>query len=87
MTQRLSFLIKNIHGLFPDQKERPSSKLLKSDVVYLLNTFGDSSLRILAAGKSSLLKINVQIISDLSVVINILSGFWKVLVHFLNFKV
>ena len=87
VTQRLSFLIKNIDGLFPDQKERPSSKLLKQDLVYLLNTFGDSSLRIFAAGKSSLLKINVQIISDLSVVKNILSGFWKVLVHFLSFKV
>ena len=36
--------------------ERPSSKLLKLDLVYLLYTFWDPSLRIFAARKASLVQ-------------------------------
>ena len=37
-------------------RDCPSSKLLKLDLVYLLNTFGDPSLRIFAAGKAFLVQ-------------------------------
>ena len=41
---------------FSWSRDCPSSKLLKLDLVYLLNTFGDPSLRIFAAGKASLVQ-------------------------------
>ena len=52
--------------------ERPSSKLLKWDLVYLLNTLGNPSLRIFAAGKASLVwncrkrKTNTQPTDDVT---------------------
>ena len=37
----------------------PTSKLLKWDLVQTLNTFGNPSLRIFAAGKASLVSVNI----------------------------
>ena len=52
---------KNTDGCFPDQGNSHSltnsSKLLKWDLVYLLNTFGDPSLRIFATEKAYLVLI------------------------------
>ena len=51
------FSVKNTEKRFLDQGNAHalinSSKLLKWDLVYLLNTLGDPSLRIFAAGKAS----------------------------------
>ena len=58
--------------MFSWSVERPSSKLLKWDLVYLLNTLGNPSLRIFAAGKASLIwncrkrKTNTQLTDDVT---------------------
>ena len=47
---------------FPDQGKvrHPTSKLLKCDLVQSLNTFRNPSLRILAAGKASVVQLSIR---------------------------
>ena len=57
----LSFPVKNTNGPFPDYGNSPSSKLQKCNLVYLLNTFGDTSLWIFAAGRASLVWFKITV--------------------------
>ena len=54
------FLLKKHSRPFSWSGECPYSKLLKWDLVYLLNTFGNSSLRIFAARKASLVTYSLK---------------------------